>query len=77
MKKILLFTLVSLFAIFIATSCTKDCKKCKSVTTNNTDNSVVPGGEGSSSEYCDTALDEKESAEPVTDGSTTTKWVCE
>ncbi|OFX41767.1 MAG: hypothetical protein A2X08_11365 [Bacteroidetes bacterium GWA2_32_17] len=75
MKKILLFTLVSLFAIFVATSCTKDCKKCKSVTTSNADGSVQQ--EGTSSEYCDTALDSKESEEPVNDGSTTTKWVCE
>lgn len=75
MKKLLLFSLISMFAIFVAISCTKDCKNCKSVTTDNTSGSVVQ--EGSSSEYCDTDLDDKENAEPVNDGSTTTKWVCQ
>jgi len=75
MKKILLFTLVSLFAIFITTSCTKDCKKCRYVKTNDVNGNVVD--EGSSSEYCDTQLDEKENETPSTVGDYTTKWVCE
>ncbi|MBI5540834.1 MAG: hypothetical protein HY951_12295 [Bacteroidia bacterium] len=75
MKKIALLTLALFLGTFVFTSCQKDCKSCKTVTTNNSDGSQVQAG--SDAEYCDTALDEKESQEPVNDGSTTTKWVCE
>ncbi len=75
MKKIIPLFIVALFAIFVIISCKKDCKKCKSVTTNNADHSVIQ--EGTSSEYCDTQLDDKQNEAAVTDSSTTTKWVCE
>jgi hypothetical protein len=75
MKKLIIIALSIFLSAFIWTACQKDCKDCKAVTTNNSDGSVVQNG--SSSEYCDTALDDKENAEPVNDGSTTTKWVCE
>ncbi len=75
MKKVLIISLSVLFTAFIWTACQKDCKNCHAQTTNNSDGSVVQ--EGTSSEYCDTALDDKENAEPVNDGSTTTKWICE
>ncbi len=74
MKKIALITLVSLFAIFVATSCTKDCKKCKAVTKDASGNII---DNGTDTEYCDAALDEKESAEPSTVGGNTTTWVCQ
>jgi len=75
MKKIVLFFLTALLAVFVITSCTKDCKMCKSVKIDNITQSTID--EGASSEYCDAALDEKENDEPYNDGSTTTKWVCE
>ena len=75
MKKITVLSLAIFLGLFVFTSCTKDCKSCKSVTTSNADGSVQQTG--TSSEYCDTSLDSKESEEPVNDGSTTTKWVCE
>jgi len=75
MKKILIISVLAFSTLVFVTSCTKDCKKCKTVTSDNTSGAQL--SEGSSSEYCDTDLDNKESAEPVNDGSTTTKWVCQ
>lgn len=74
MKKISIILLSAVFTGFILTACTKDCKDCKSVTKDSSGNIIQ---EGTSSEYCDTALDEKESADPVTVGGNTTAWVCE
>jgi len=75
MKKFTIIALSILLTAFIWTACKKDCKNCKTVTTDNTTGAVQQTG--SSSQYCDTQLDSKENAEPVNDGSTTTKWVCE
>lgn len=75
MKKIALLTLALFLGTFVFTSCQKDCKSCKSVKTNDTSGAIEQ--EGTASEYCDTALDEKESEAPATVGGSTTKWVCE
>ncbi len=72
--KYLFVLLFSSFALISMNSCTKDCKDCKSVTTDTQGNVIQ---EGSSSQYCDDALDNKENEEPVTVGDQTTKWVCE
>ena len=74
MKKITVLSLAIFLGLFVFTSCTKDCKSCKSVT-KDASGTVIDNG--SSSEYCDTALDEKESADPSTVGGNTTTWVCE
>jgi len=63
-----------LFIAFAVSSCTKDCKECKTVTTDSQGNVVQTG---SSNEYCDEDLDNKENEEPVVVGDNTTKWVCE
>jgi hypothetical protein len=74
MKKLIIISLSIVLTAFIWTACQKDCKSCHSV---KTDSSGTVIDTGSSSDYCDTALDEKESEEPVTVGGYTTKWVCE
>ena len=72
--KYLFILLFASFALISMSSCTKDCKDCKSVTTDAQGNVIQ---EGSTSQYCDDALDDKENQEPVTVGDNTTKWVCE
>lgn len=72
--KYLFLLLFASFALISMSSCTKDCKECKSVTTDAQGNVIQ---EGSSSQYCDEALDNKENEQPVTVGDQTTKWVCE
>lgn len=74
MKKLTIISLSIFLAAFIFTSCQKDCKNCRAVT-KDASGTVID--DGSASEYCDTALDEKESAEPSTVGGNTTTWVCE
>jgi hypothetical protein len=75
MKK-LIFIAISIFVFaFIWTACQKDCKSCHSVKTLDSTSTVV--NTGTSSDYCDTELDAKESEEPSTVGGYTTKWVCE
>ena len=75
MKKFTIIALSVFVIAFVFNACKKDCKSCKSVTTDNVSGSVQQTG--SSAQYCNTDLDSKENAEPVNDGSTTTKWVCE
>jgi hypothetical protein len=74
MKKLIIISVSILLTAFIYTACTKDCKNCRAVTK---DGSGTVIDNGTASEYCDTALDEKESAEPSTVGNNTTTWVCE
>lgn len=74
MKKLIIIALSIVLSAFIWTACQKDCKNCRAVTKDASGNVI---DDGSASEYCDTALDEKESAEPSTVGTNTTTWVCE
>lgn len=74
MKKILTLVLSLAFLTIVSVSCTEECKNCKTVTKDTAGNIIQ---EGTSSEYCDEALEAKENEEPATDGSTTTAWYCE
>lgn len=74
MKKILSFVFAFSIIAFLSVSCTEECKNCKTQTKDTSGNIVQ---EGTSTEYCDEALEAKENEEPVTDGSTTTAWYCE
>ncbi len=68
------FLLLILFSAFFLYSCQEDCKDCKSVTTDATGDVIQ---EGTTKEYCDQDLEQKENEPPVTIGDQTTKWVCE